>query len=283
MTTIEYNLFRAKFIKPHLLPLHDTSRQPPQEIMLTALNQAPQLEAKRGYVWHIGNIQYFSAAKDTGYFAVGRTTRDTLPRFDPERRQFLEEEFETSPYTHCVFDSKLGLVGIAKNTNLAPTAKGIASRLQHLFEQASVIVENEVTVEISPIPDPEGFLKAIASAYRVSRFTAHFSGPNPFDADKFFQKPLSVYLSAANGEKGKAAIQGQDLNREVVSAVARSTAATGNAASARITKARSQRPITINLEGDPVKRRYEEALHDPKKVLQDLTNLYERIRHDKDS
>ncbi len=283
MTIIEYNLFRAKFIKPHLLPLHDTSRQTPQEIMLTALSQAPQLEAKRGYLWHIGNIQYFSDAKDTGYFAVGRTTHDTFPRFNPETRQFLEEEFETSPYTHCVFDSKLGLVGIARNTNLAPTAKGIASRLQHLFQQARVIVENEVTVEISLIPDPEGFLKAIASAHRVSRFTAHFSGPNPFDADTFFQKPLSVYLSAANGEKGKAAIQGHDLNRDVVAEVARSTAATGNSASARITKTKSQKPTTINLEGDPVKRRYEEAFHDPKKVLQDLITLYDSIRHDKDS
>ena len=280
MTTIEYSLFRAKFIKPHLLPLNETSSQTPQQIMLTAISQAPQMEAKRGYVWHIGNIEYFSKAKDTGYFAVGRTTRESLPRFNPETREFLEVEFETSPYTHCVFDSTLGLVGIAKNTNLAATAKGVASRLQHLLEQASVAVENEVTVEIAPIPDPEGFLKSIASAYRVTRFTAHFTGPNPFDADKFFQKPLSVYLSAADGQKGKAAIQEQDLKRDVIAEVARSTAATGNEASARITKSRNQKPITINLKGDPVKKRYDEAHHRPQQVLADLVALYDHLRHD---
>ena len=100
--------------------------------------------------------------------------------------------------------------------------------------------------------------------------------------DTYFQKPLSVYLSAAKGDKGKAAIQGQNLDRDVISEVARSTAATGNSASARITKAKNHKPTTINLEGDPVKRRYEEAFHDPEKVLQDLTNLYNAIRHDKD-
>ncbi|WAK02485.1 hypothetical protein [Methylobacter sp. YRD-M1] len=145
---------------------------------------------------------------------------------------------------------------------------------------SGVITENEISVEIVPIPDPEGFLRALSSAYRVTRFAATFRGPNPFDADEHFQKPLSVYLSAANGESGKAQIHGEDLNREVLQEVTRSTAATGNEASARIIKSKSQKSITINLKGDPVKRRYDEDEHLPEAVLADLTNLYYRVRND---
>jgi hypothetical protein len=78
------------------------------------------------------------------------------------------------------------------------------------------ISENNISVEIRPIPDPEGFLRALNTAYRVSRFTATFRGPNPFDADEHFQKPLAVYLSAAKGVKGRTQIQGEDLNRKVL-------------------------------------------------------------------
>jgi hypothetical protein len=143
-----------------------------------------------------------------------------------------------------------------------------------------VVVRNSIVVEVRPIPDPEGFLKAIDAAFRVMRFSATFSGPNPFDADEFFQKPLSVYLSAANGEKGKATISGEDLNREVLVEVTRSSAATGNEASARIQRTRRQKATTINLRGDPVKRRYDEEEHRPEVVLEDLTNQYQRVRHD---
>lgn len=88
------------------------------------------------------------------------------------------------------------------------------------------------------------------------------------------------YLSATNGSKGKAQVQGDDLNRGVLQEVTRSTAATGNEASARIIKSKSQKPITINLKGDPVKRRYDEEDHMPEVVLTDLTNLYHRVRND---
>ena len=176
---------------------------------------------------------------------------------------FVVEELEESPYTHCVFDARIGIIGIARKASLAPAAKGIAARIEQLLSMSRVITENGISVEIVPIPDPEGFLSLLASAYRVTRFTATFRGPNPFDADEHFQKPLSVYLSAANGEMGKAQIQGEDLNRGVLQDVTRSTAATGNVASAMIMKNQHQKPITINLNGDPVKRNYDEYDHMP--------------------
>lgn len=277
MPSIEYSLFRVKFVRPRQSSfLHDNLT--PKELLLACIQEKPSAELRQGYNWHIGNIQMFS--QTTGYFAVGRTTTSTIEKFDSESGNFVEEELEESPYTHCVFDASIGFLGIAKKPNLSQTTKGIANRLEQLFSRTGVVLKNEVIVEVRPIPDPEGFIKLLNSAFRVFSFTASFRGPNPFDADEYFQKPLSVYLSSANGEKGKTTINGDDLNREVLQEVTRSTAATGNEASARIQKAARQKAITVNLKGDPLKRKYDEEDHVPRQVLEDLTDLYRKVRHD---
>jgi hypothetical protein len=275
MATIEYSLFRAKFIRPVQASFFYAEWTPAQVFVRTLLEK-PSTETRAGYIWHIGNVQFWG--DDLGYFAVGRTTKATIEKFDAESGNFVEEELETSPYTHCVFDARIGLLGIARKPSLARTSKGIATRIEQLLSFSLIVEENGISVEIAPIPDPEGFLHALSSAFRVTRYSATFHGPNPFDADELFQKPLSVYLASANGKKGKAQIQGEDLDRAVLESVTRSTAATGNEASARIRKRKSQIPITINLKGDPVKRSYEEDDHQPEVVLRDLTRLYYRVK-----
>jgi len=276
MPNIEYSLFRVKFIKPSQASLF-TENLNPREFLLQAIDDKPSAELRTGYTWHIGNLSYFSLS--SGYFAIGRTTSSTVEKFDEVSGNFVEEELEESPYTHCVFDSEIGIIGIAKKPNLSPYTTTIANNLEKLLSSVNVIKFSHITVQIRPIPDPDGFLKAISEAYRVFRFSATFRGPNPFDADAFFQKPLSVYLSSANGNKGKATISGDDLNRDVLVEVTRSSAATGNEASARIIKARNQKAVTINLKGDPVKRKYDEENHNPQFILADLLRTYHRIRH----
>lgn len=277
MPSIEYSLFRVKMVRPHQTSfLHDELT--PRDLLLQAILEKPSGELRKGFHWHIGNIQMFD--QFTGYFAAGRTTTSTIEKFDEETSNFVEEEQEESPYTHCVFDATIGFIGIAKKSNLSQTTKGIAARLEQLLSLASVVVRNDIVVEIRPIPDPEGFLKAIETAFRVFTFSATFGGPNPFDADEHFQRPLSVYLNAAEGIKGKTTISGADLNRNILQEVTRSTAATGNEASARIQKSKRQKTITVNLKGDPVKRRYDEHDHQPKVVLADLAAQYRRVRSD---
>ncbi|WP_312433768.1 hypothetical protein [Achromobacter sp.] len=276
MQSVEYSLFRVKFIKPSQQSLFNKDITP-EELLKSGVLQRPSAELRAGYHWHIGNVQLFGESR--GYFAIGRTTISSIEKFDEQSGNFVEEETEESPHTHCVFDSSIGFVGIAKKPILAQTTKGIARRLEQLLSLTDGVIQNKITVEVRPIPDPDGFLNAIMTAYKVFSFTATFRGPNPFDADEHFQRPLAVYLSAANGHKGKASINGDDLNREVLSDVARSTAATGNEASARIQRNKRQKAITVNLKGDPIKRRYDEPEHRPENVLNDLGNQYKRIRH----
>jgi hypothetical protein len=272
MAIVEYCLFRVKFVLPSQTSwLHYPVK--PSDVFLASLEEKADSEVRTGYRWHIGNVALFS--KTSGYFAIGRTTRATFEKFDIDTGNFVEEELETSPYTHCVFDAAIGFVGIAKKPSLSPTTQGIARRVEEVLSRTSQVTDNQIRVEITPIPDPESFLREVESAYRVTQFGATFQGPNPFDADEMFQKPLSVYLAAADGEKGRTQVEGQDLNREVIQAVTKSTAATGNEASARIQRVRGAR---IHLRGSTVGTSYDEETHDPKRVLDDLGNLYQKVR-----
>ncbi len=276
MPQIQYNLYRVKLIKPAQAILFG-SEETPQQLFLSALQEKPSIELRKDYIWHIGNISMLNA--DQGYFAVGRTTITTLAKFDDVSGDFLDEPGETSPYTHVVFDSSIGVVAIAKKALLAPTTQGLASALQRLLQSTEVALKNELDVEVDFIPDPTGFIQHIKSAYAVKKFAATFTGPNPFDADEFFQKPLSVYARVANASKGNASISGDDLDRNVVIEVAKSSAATANKASARVQEERGKRTITVNLSGDPVKMTYEEEDHTIKAVVADMVSEYKRVRH----
>jgi hypothetical protein len=275
MAIVEYSLFRVKLVLPKQTSwLH--YRVSRADIFKASLEEKPDSQVREGYKWHIGNVNFYNP--NSGYFAIGRTTRATVEKFDSETGNFVEEELETSPYTHCVFDANIGFIGIAKKPLLSPSADGIARRIEELLMRTSQVKENEIQIEISPIPDPDSFLREISQAYAVLQFSATFHRPNPFDADEHFQKPLSVYLEAADSESGKAQIQGEDLNREVLKTVTKSTAATGNEASAKIKRVKGARAVKIHLSGSTLGTSYEENLHDPKLVLGDLQNLYHHVR-----
>jgi hypothetical protein len=275
MAIVEYCLFRVKFVLPKQQSwLHYPVTR--IEVFLASLEEKPDSQVRAGYRWHIGNVAMYS--ETAGYFAIGRTTRSTVERFDVMSGNFVEEELETSPYTHCVFDAEIGFIGIAKKPSLSPTTEGIARRVEEVLSRTTQVIENEIRVEVTAIPDPESFLREIEEAYSVLHFAATFHGPNPFDADELFQKPLSAYLSAADGESGRTQINGDNLNREVIQAVTKSTAATGNEASARIRRVRGARAVKIHLRGSTVGSSYEEETHDPRQALDDLRGLYQHVR-----
>jgi len=221
-------------------------------------------------------VQRFS--ESSGYFALGRTTTSTFEKYDEDAKNFVEESVETSPYTHCVFDAAIGFIGIAKKPSLAPTPVSIARRVRELLSFTRQVTENRIQVEVDPIPDPDAFLRQIREAFRITSFTATFHGPNPFDADALFQKPMSVYLAEANGTRGKTQVDGSNLDKDTLAAVTRSTAATGNDASAKIRREPEAKPTRVHLKGSIVSQSYEEETHDPAAVLRDLKKRYEEVR-----
>jgi hypothetical protein len=247
MQTVEYHLYRVKFIKPAQTVLFKTETTP-RQLFESALAERPSLQLRENNVWHIGNIEQITP--DGGRFAVGRTTTTTVEKFDETTGNFTELRDDSGPYTFVYFDSRIGLLGIGKRTKVAADVASVARKLQKLLAKTSVVVDHEVTVRVDLIPDPESFLEKIFSSYAVKRFKAQFTGPNPIDADEVFQKPMSYYCQQLGADEGSVSVRGESLNEEAVASVAKSTAATGNSASALIQTEKGARPIPISFKGD---------------------------------
>lgn len=274
MPIVEYYLYRAKFIKSTqsdlFLPNISSS-----QLFIKTLNEKPEITLKQDNVWHIGNIEYFDEM--TGSFAVGRTTKTTVERFDPETGNFIDLIDDSGPYTNVLFDCSIGLLGIAKKAKVAPNVESIARKITKLFENANIVKEHGIEVRVDIIPDPDGFIQKLRAAYSIKRFKASFTGPNPVDADELFQKPLTVYCKEINGDYGHVEVVGEQLNEENIEAVAKSTAATGNTASAKIQPNPQKKYITIKLKGDGVRVPVDqEKLRI--EVLKELQEAYYKVR-----
>jgi hypothetical protein len=250
----------------------------PDEFITQIITDKPSSELREGYIWHIGNVR--NIGNNEGFvFAAGRTTKKNKALYDEETKDFLEVDDEESPFTYIYYDRHYGILGIEPKSKLSPTVKGIARNIEKLFNRHIVTKDSGIKIEISEIWDPEDFLKLVRQSYAVVGFTVHFGNPNPFDVEADFHRPMENYLEATGGDKGKATVQGIDLDRDKIEEVTRSVASTGNDASARIRLHQGQRPVTKHLEGDPVVIPIEEEEStDTMNLLSRIRNAYSRIR-----
>jgi hypothetical protein len=273
----KYNLFRVKFVPSYQLPLFPS---PPEAnstsaVFVAAMSHQPSIPRRQGATWHIGNLTWISEI--AGSCAIGKTTHTTVEKFDEESRTFDDEPLDASPYTTIVFDAGLGLAAIAQKTRLGSN-KAVASRFAELLNSAPPVQQFGLTALIDPIHDPDSFIRKLQQSLAILKFRAWFTGPNPIDADELFQRPLSVYAKAVRADRGSVAVEGTLLDVVAVSAVARSTAATGNEATARIVGA-DEMKATIKLSGDQIALEYPTDECDAATVLADVTKRYERVRH----
>lgn len=250
MQTVEYHLYRVKFIKPAQTPLFFTDMTP-RQLFEKALAERPALQMRENNVWHIGNIEPIT--DDGGRFAVGRTTTTTVEKFDEETGNFTELRDEAGPYTYVYFDGRIGLLGIGKRTKVAADVESVARKIKKLLANTTVVTDHQVAVRVDLIPDPKSFLEKISNAYAVKSFMAEFTGPNPIDADEVFQKPMSYYCQQLGADQGSVSVKGESLNEDAIVSVAKSTAATGNSASAFIQTEQGARPNRISFRREACK------------------------------
>ncbi|MBO2595627.1 hypothetical protein [Shewanella algae] len=245
------------------------------DIFLKSIHDKPEYTLSSGSEWHIGNVKLFDDF--SGSFAVGRTTKTTVEKFDKESGDFVDELDDSGPYTVVIFDARIGLIGIAKKSKLAPNASSIARRIKDLLSTTKTAIDTGVDVRIDIIPDPEDFLDKLRGAYSIRKFRATFTGPNPVDADELFQKPLSVYAKSIGASSGTLEVIGEALNEEVAESVAKSTAATGNTASARVVPSKGNKPKNIKMKGDAVVVTVAEEATNTQ-VLEQMHEEYTRVR-----
>ncbi len=271
-------LFRIKLIKSTQGALFGYEGKP-SDFISELISMKPSDELREGYIWHIGNV---SEINDEGlFFAAGRTTKKSKELFDENAKNFMEVEDEESPFTYIYYDKKFGVLAIEPKSKLSPTVKGVARNIEKLFNRQDTVINSnsDLRIEISEIWDPENFIRQIRQAYAVVGFTVYFGMPNPFDVEADFHRPMEKYLQETRGIKGKAAVQGNDLDRDRIEEVTRSVASTGNDASARLRRKQGQRPVTRHLEGDPVSLPIEDVDREDKvRLLNKLRAAYLLIR-----
>jgi hypothetical protein len=164
-TSLDFYLYRMKLTFSEQKNLFGRDELSRPEIIKRIITDKPSSELRKGNYWHVGNVKMVS--EYGGYFAVGKTTKSILEKYDEETGDFIEEIDETSPYTHVVFDAELGLFSIAKKIKLSPTINGVANKVKELFQNSEMAFKYGVTVGFDPIPDPKDFIDAIKSAYSV--------------------------------------------------------------------------------------------------------------------
>ncbi|GJQ60949.1 MAG: hypothetical protein SCALA702_00020 [Melioribacteraceae bacterium] len=272
---LEFYLYRAKFIKSEQISLFSQDILP-SDIFIKAIKEKPSLSLNNNYDWHIGNVEVYQDG--TGYFAVGRTKKSIVEKYDERSKNFLEKEDDESPHTHVLFDIKIGLLCIARKTKLAPTINGIARKIEVLFSNTVIVKEYSVDVKIDYIRDPKSFISHIKMAYAIKKFTATFTGPNPIDADEIFQKPMSVYLNKANGSSGRTTIKGRDLNSEVITEVAISVASTGNNANAQILENKDEELKIIYLGDNHINIKIDEEKFDKHDIIRQMVSKYKSVK-----
>lgn len=283
MNKIEFNIFRLKINKnaqtfptqPSLFEEEEIDRK---DLIIRVVEEKQSIELRRGNVWHIGNIKLFDKYK--GYFAVGRTTKTINEKYDKYKGDFMEELYETSPYTHVFFDAEIGVIAVGKKAKLSPTVESIAQRIEALFNNSNLIKSRLCTVVVSYIPDPQDFLSSLRSAYAIKSFTLSFTRPNPFDADEYFQKPMEKLLQESDGEKGNATLVGEALKADPLVELSKSAAATGNDAKALIQLQHGKRPVRKRMKGNPAKFTVAEEFATEYGVLNIALQLYHEIRGD---
>lgn len=272
---LEFQIFRMKAF-PSAQGLLFAEIPTPAALLRSIVESRPSKELRRGVTWHIGNVE--TVDHDGVYFRFGKTTKATIETF--KNGVFVDEEFEASPYTHVILDVALGVMAIAKKGKLAPEITGIARILCKLLNQSAQVREQGATIEIAELQDPEDFLAHLRQAYSILRFSMGFSRPNPFDANRDFVQPLQKCLAESNGEEGKVEIKGESLKSALLEDLARSAAATGDDASARLKDDQHARPVTRHLKGKAVKFTEEDVaqMEQKKNSLQRIREIYYRLR-----
>jgi hypothetical protein len=204
----------------------------PADVIVRSFLARPTAKVPRGSTWHIGNAEVMPNA--TVYFALGREAILRSSEFDEELRDFKEVEQKHAPFTVGVFDPSDQTIGVVVRPGVSLSAREIASKLEILLAEPGIARQANRKISVDYISDPTGFIEAIESAHRVTRFEFSFTLPNPPKDEKYIQRPMKEFAERADATEGKASIKGDNLDKEEISEIAAAIAASGDDAVASL-------------------------------------------------
>ena len=251
----------------------------PVNVISQAIRAKPTADVGRKSEWHLGNVQLVPG--DAIAFAMGRTAMVTSPRFDEATHDFLEEEVTRAPFTMGVFDQRHQTCGIIRKSGVSQSANEIASKLQTLLNSTPFPRESNSTIVVDPVRDPASFIEALQAASAVTRFSFYASRPNPHDVNRLIQRPAEEFTQAAGGARTKVEVEGDDLDREVLTDLSQAVAAVGETDSANVRPEPDARTKKIHLAGNPVSEPVaaDETRGLLVRMLEATREAYDRVRN----
>ena len=160
----DFELFRVKVYPSQQIPLFGSAMEPSEVLRQTILS-LPSVELRKGMIWHIGNVAQLD---NTGlYFRVGRTSKLTVEIY--KDGNFLDQPFETAPYTHVILDTSLEVSAIARKTKLSQKTVGIANQFVKLLRESEKGRQLQADFEIGELNDPEDFLTHLRNATAITK------------------------------------------------------------------------------------------------------------------
>lgn len=275
-----FTLYRVQVFVPDQLPLFVSLREP-VEFLKAALLEKPTVDHPRGS-WHIGNVADISPIGL--YFAIGKQLPRQMGALD-DSGDFHTLNALVAPNTHVLLDLHYQVLGIAKNSELAPASSTVAKKLEKLLQAADVIAKSNAKVDISAIDDPAEFVEMLEKAAAVTKFQVSFSLPNVWDADEDFQKPFQRTSREAGASSAAATFKGEDLERGTLVKLTRAAAAVGKRTKAWIRRKKTSKPVPIAPKENPATHAAEPPPTDPSQsmrwaseTLLGIRKLYEEIR-----
>lgn len=273
-----FYLYRLKIERSHEPSMFDDRSRSPGAIILSAIEEKPHEELRKGQSWRIGNIHKIQP--QCVFFALGKITKATHELYDEARGDFVAQAQDEAPHTYIAVDLELQVCGIAQKSKIAPKVEHIAKNLAKLLNASNVAKIGHIEFTLSEIADPEEFLTLIRNAVRIYEFEMTFSPPNPWDVERQFHKPMEELLQAANAGEGKTGIKGEALEAKVIEDLARSAASTGNKAKARLQPEGETKAYLKHLGGNTVTVSTDEMVTDDEKrtLFSRIRDVYRRVR-----
>ena len=281
---IEFVLHRLK-IERRFVPfsIHAEDDFTSAQVISSAINENLARTLRARQTWRIGNVEDIDGNL---FFYLGKLKRYDRDKFNEENNQFFHGLETEAPYTFVAIDTEFQICGIAKNPALAPRISGISKNLAKLLD-LSETANGRLHFSIDQIVDPVEFLALVENAGRITNFEMTFGQPNPFDVDLQFHKPIEELCKAIKAKKGKIAVEGEDLNKDTIEQVVRSSSSTGHKARMKIASPDRSKPEIRHTDGDPMIVRVEEDefgdIEGKRRFFDRLRAAYHRVRGGEDN
>jgi len=277
----KFQLFRIKIILKEAAQMsivNNLLAKSRKDLLLETIKTHPSATLRKNQNWQLVSSEEID--ERSCYFQIGKRSSSASDQFDTESGRYVVRDSPKDSFTHAIIDAELQVCAIASRQTL-PNPIVAAKYLGKLLENTTEFQNVNAEVIVAQITDPTEFIELLKSAYEIRSFKVEVSPPNIFDVNEDFIRPAQKCIAETNADIGLTELRGNDLNRDVLVDITRSSSATGNHVEARLKQEENSRPVKRKADSSPATITNEDidTASDRMSILSKMRNLYARIRN----